>query len=198
MENQGLNIIATLKEGINCGIKNILSLLIAVVLYVLTVWIPYLNVGTTVGFVKFIIAMGKGETADPFILFRKDNFDNLGNLFLFLGLQAMGFFAASIFMFIPAIVLSIAWNFAIYFLVDRGMKPVEALDLSFKVTNGEKWRIFAVVFIMVLAMSVVSGLLGAIPKAGPALSAIAAIFCAAICVAVESVMFKYFSDKAAE
>ena len=193
-----LNIIETLKEGVNCAVKNIVSLLVAVVLYVLTVWIPYLNVGTTVGLVKFVIAMSRGEAVDPLILFKKENFDNLGNLFLFMGLEVMGIAAASFFMLIPAIVLSIAWNFAIYFLVDRSMRPVEALDYSFKATNGEKWRIFATELLLFIAIAIVCGLLGAIPKVGGFLSVVAAIFSIAVCIAVESVMFKHFSAKVTE
>lgn len=193
-----LNIIETIKEGVNCALKNFVSLLVAVVLYVLTVWIPYLNIGTTVGLVKFIIAMSRGEAVDPLILFKKENFDNFGNLFLFLGLESMGIIAASFFMLVPAIVLGIAWNFALYFLVDRNMRPVEALDFSFKATNGEKWRIFATELIVLIAVGIVCGLLGAIPKIGGFLSVVASIFCVVVCVAVESVMFKHFSDKMAE
>lgn len=193
-----LDIIQTIKEGVNCALQNFVSLLIAVVLYVLTVWIPYLNVGTTVGLVKFIIAMSRGEAVDPLILFKKENFDNIGNLFLFLGLEAMGLAAAAMFMLVPAIVLGIAWSFALYFLVDRNMRPVEALDLSFKVTNGEKWRIFATELLLVIAIGILCALLGAIPKVGAFLSLIASIFGAVVCIAVESVMFKHFSAKIPE
>lgn len=193
-----LNIIDTLKEGVICAFGNFVSLLIAVVLYMLTMWIPYLNVGTTVGLVKFVIGMSRGEAMDPLMLFKKENFDNLGNLFLFLGLEVMGIAAASFFMLIPAFVLGIAWSFALYFLVDRNMRPIEALEFSYKATNGEKWRIFAVVLLLVIAIAVVCGLLGSIPKVGPFLSLVASIFCAVVCVAVESVMFKHFSGKIAE
>ena len=193
-----LDIIQTIKEGVNCALKNFVSLLVAVILYLLTVWIPFLNVGTTVGLVKFVIAMSRGEMVDPLILFKKENFDNFGNLFLFLGLEAMGLVAASFFMLVPAIVLGIAWSFALYFLVDRNMRPVEALDLSFKVTNGEKWRIFATELVLVIAIGILCGLLGAIPKVGAFLSLIASIFGVVVCIAVESVMFKHFSDKVAE
>ncbi len=187
-----LDIIQTIKEGVNCALQNFVSLLVAIVLYILTMWIPYLNVGTTVGIVKFVIAMSRGEAVDPLILFKKENFDNLGNLFLFLGLEAMGLFAAAFFMLVPAIVLGIAWSFALYFLVDRNMRPVEALDLSFKVTNGEKWRIFATELLLVIAISILCGLLGSIPKVGAFLSLIASIFCAVVCV------FKHFSAKIPE
>ena len=63
MAIQKLQVIPTIKEGILYGLKNIPSLLGMVVLYVLTVWIPYLNVGTTIGLYKAVIKMGRGEEA---------------------------------------------------------------------------------------------------------------------------------------
>lgn len=191
-----LDIIATISDGVKFGVKNILALLITMVLYALTCWIPYLNVGTTVGLVKFIISMSQGTVADPLILFDKSNFDNLGNLFLFLGLMTMGLLIASLFFIVPAIILGIAWGYALYFLVDRNMKPIEALELSFKATDGEKWRILAVQLIVVIAMIVVISLFAIIPEVGPYLAIVADIFCTAIVLAVESVLFKHFSEKA--
>ena len=194
MENK-INIIATIKDGAIFGFKNFPSILVAVVLYVLTCWIPWLNVGTTVGMCKIVIELSKGKVVDPTILFKSENWDNLGNLFLFLGLAAMGLTAATVFMAIPGIILSIAWSFAIYFLVDRKMKPVEALELSYKATKGEKWRIVAIHVLATIAVTIVCTLFGLVPKVGAVLAVIAGILCVAIILAIESVMFKHFNEK---
>ncbi|MBO4447007.1 MAG: hypothetical protein J5764_02645 [Bacteroidales bacterium] len=191
-----LNIIETIKEGVVIGTKNILSLLIVAVLYYLTCWVPYLNIGTTVGLYKFIIKLSRGEVADPLILFEKENFDNLGNLILFFGIYSMGLIVAFFMMIIPFFVMSIAWSFAIYFLIDRKMKPIEALELSFKVTDGEKWHILAVLVLLCIAMTIVSTVLGIIPVVGGALAGIASLFFFAIVLAVVSVLFKHFDSKA--
>ena len=37
----------TLSEAIQIGFKNILSLIAATLLYIVTIWIPYINIGTT-------------------------------------------------------------------------------------------------------------------------------------------------------
>ena len=43
-----LNIMATIKDGLAIALVNYLSLVVAAALYVITIWIPYLNVGTTI------------------------------------------------------------------------------------------------------------------------------------------------------
>ena len=54
MATEKLDIMQTIKDGVQYGLKNFFPLLLMVLLYVVTVWIPYLNVGTTIGFYKAI------------------------------------------------------------------------------------------------------------------------------------------------
>ena len=144
MATQKLNVKDTIIAGAQYGMKNILNLILMVVLYVLTAWIPYFNIGTTVGLYKAIIKIGRGEMIKPTDIWAKGNWDNLGDLFLLLGLMSMGISAAALFMFIPAMVVGIAWGFAVFFFIDRGISPTKALKLSWKATDGEKWKIFFV------------------------------------------------------
>lgn len=191
-----LDITQTIKDGIQYGLKNFISLLLMVLLYILTCWIPYLNVGTTIGLYKAIIGIGRGDVVDPLSIFDNDNFKNIGNFFLLEGFVAIGTIAAAAFMFLPAIIISIAWGFAIYFLIDKRVSPLKALQLSYDSTFGNKWRIFFLELLCALLIGIVCGLLGIIPKVGPALAVIASILCAAIMVAVQGVMYDYFSKKA--
>lgn len=196
MITEKLDIMKTIREGIQYGLKNFLPLLLMVVLYILTIWIPYLNVGTTIGVYKAIIAIGRGETIDPVAIFDKENFKQIGGFFLLWGFMAVGFLAAAVFMFFPAMVIAIAWGCAVYFLIDKKVSPLKALQLSYDSTFGNKWRIFFVGLICGLLIGIVSGILGAIPKIGPVLSVLMALLSAAIMVAVEGVMYNYFSQKA--
>lgn len=198
MENNKIYVVATLKDAVLIGVKNIISLLILVVLYVLTVWIPYLNVGTTIGLYKVIVSMSKGETVDPLSIFDKENFARIGNFFLLLGLLTIGITAACAFMFVPALIIGIAWGYAIFFLIDKKISPLKSLTLSYDVTFGEKWRIFAVNVIVCLAVFILAGLLGAIPKVGGFLAVIVAIAGTVYSVAVEALLYKHFSAKADE
>ena len=196
MITEKLDIMKTIREGIQYGLKNFLPLLLMVVLYLLTIWIPYLNVGTTIGLYKAVIGIGRGETIDPVAIFDKDNFKLIGNFFLLQGFIVVGSFAAAVFMFFPAMVIAIAWGCAVFFLIDKKVSPLKALQLSYDSTFGNKWRIFFTGLICAFIIGLVSGILGAIPKIGPVLSVLVALLSAAIMVAVEGVMYNYFSQKA--
>lgn len=196
MASEKLDIMQTIKDGVRYGLKNFIPLLLMVLLYVVTVWIPYLNVGTTIGLYKAVIGIGRGETIDPTAIFAKENFKNLSGFFLLLGLVYVGTVVACCFMLIPGIVMGIAWGFATYFFIDKKVSPLKSLQLSYDATYGNKWRIFAVGIIAPFLIGLICGILAAIPKAGVVLAVIAVIVCGAILVAIEGVMYDFFSKKA--
>ena len=137
MATQKLEIKKTIMDAIQYGLKNVGPLILMVILYVVTIWIPYLNVGTTIGFYKSIIKIGKGEVINPLAIFDKENFKvNLGEFFLLIGLLSVGISAATIFMFIPGIVMGLAWGFAVYFFLDKGLLILAENDLLDLVTGG--------------------------------------------------------------
>lgn len=185
----------TLTEGVKLGIANFLPLLLTTLLYVLTCWIPYLNIGTTIGFYKVILAISKGEKIDPVSIFCKENFKRMGDFFIFLGIQSAGIGASACFLFIPAIVLSIAWGYAIYIFLDKNEAPVKSLSLSYKITLGEKWKIFFIELVFGLIVGIVSSLFGLIPKVGVIFSVIIGILAAAIYVAIQAVIYRQLITK---
>ncbi len=195
MDYPKINVMDTIKDGFQLALKNVLPLIMLVILYVLTVWIPYLNVGTTVGLYKAVIAMGRGEVVDPVSIFNKENFKYFGNLFLLLGLMTMGITAATAFMFVPGIILSLAWGFAVYLLVDKDVSPLKALTASYDITLGEKWRLFAISLLVGLIIGLVSGIFTLIPKVGFIFVIITVIVGCAFAVAVEALMYRHFADK---
>ena len=195
MENK-LNITETIIEAAKLGVKNILHLLIAVILYGLTIWIPYLNVGTTIGMYKLIVLLSKGKMADPLSMFDKENFEKIGDFFLFQGLQTIGITAAMIFMFVPAMIMSIAWQFAIYFLIDKGTSPLKSLSLSYDATYGEKWRIFGALAVFGILVSILTALFAWIPKVGFIFVILIVIAASAAYVALIAVMYRHFAEKA--
>ena len=195
MDYPKINVMDTIKDGLQLALKNVLSLILLVILYVLTVWIPYLNVGTTVGLYKAVIAMSRGEVVDPVSIFDKENFKFFGNMFLLLGFQTVGITAATAFMFVPGIILSLAWGFAMYLLVDKGVSPLKALTASYDITLGEKWRIFGINLLCGLIIGLVSGLFTLIPKVGFVFTILVVIVGCAFAVAVEALMYRHFADK---
>ncbi len=195
MDYPKINVMDTIKDGLQLALKNVLSLILLVILYVLTVWIPYLNVGTTVGLYKAVIAMSRGEVVDPVSIFDKENFKFFGNMFLLLGFQTVGITAATAFMFVPGIILSLAWGFAMYLLIDKGVSPLKALTASYDITLGEKWRIFGINLLCGLIIGLVSGLFTLIPKVGFVFTILVVIVGCAFAVAVEALMYRHFADK---
>ncbi len=193
-----LNFQKTLTDGVNLGIKNIANLLLMAFLFLITFWIPYLNVGTTIGFYKNIIALSKGEDVVPMSIFSRDNYKNLGDFFLLLGLQTAGIGAAAAFLLFPAIVVSLAWQFAMYFFLDKGTSPLKSLSLSYDATLGDKWTLFFVYLACSILTGLIVGLLAAIPKVGGILAFLALIAFVAIIIGIEATLYKYFSSKVEE
>ena len=64
-----------------------------------------------------------------------------------------------------SIVLGIIWSQALYLVLDK-VEPGQALSLSNKMTYGNKWIIFAVMFVVYIAFLVASLLLTWIPFIG--------------------------------
>lgn len=193
-----LNFQKTLTDGVNLGIKNIANLLLMAFLFLITFWIPYLNVGTTIGFYKNIIALSKGEDVVPMSIFSRDNYKNLGDFFLLFGLQTAGIGAAAAFLLFPAIVVSLAWQFAMYFFLDKGTSPLKSLSLSYDATLGDKWTLFFVYLACSILTGLIVGLLAAIPKVGGILAFLALIAFVAIIIGIEATLYKYFSSKIEE
>lgn len=199
---QKLEVMPTIREGILYGIKNIVSLILMVILYVLTIWIPWINVGTTIGIYKAVIGMGRGEVINPIAIFDKENRQNVGDFFLLLGLQSMGVAGASAFMFIPGIVVGLAWGFAVYFLIDKKLSPMKCLKVSYKVTDGEKWTIFWIGVLTCIIFGLVGGILfglSSIKYVGwlfAILGVAVYLVMFAAMLAIEGVMYKHFSAKA--
>ena len=129
-------------HGIKLGIFNIISILVALILWILTIWIPYINVGTTIGLLSIPIGMSKGNIMSPTEIFKGKYRQYMGEFFILTGLKAQGLLPALLFLIIPYFILSLAWSQSTYLLLDKGVNPAEALTLSNKITNGHKAKIF--------------------------------------------------------
>ena len=165
MENK-IQLETVFKEGFANGMKNLPSLLGAIGLWIITIWIPYVNVGTTIAIMTLPILMSKGVVFSPLDIFDKKYYRYMGEVFLAWGLIAMGTLAGFLFLIIPAIVISIAWSMAIYLILDKGVNASEALRLSNKITFGNKWMIFGVTFLLAVAYGIGSWLFGLVPFIG--------------------------------
>ena len=122
--------------------NNIVVILLSSLLWVLTIWIPYLNVGTTIGFYALIVAISKGKEVSATSIFDAKHRKYMGEFFLLLGFRGIGIIMAYIFFIIPGIVITIAWSQAILILIDKKLTPLESIKISNDITYGEKTTIF--------------------------------------------------------
>jgi len=133
---------AIVSHGLRIGMANYFSLLGAMILWALTIWVPYINVGTTIAMATLPIAMGEGKKISPLEIFDPKYRQFMGEMFVQWGLKGMGLYMGMIFLFIPAIVLQLSWCLSELLIVDKQMNPAEALAESNKRMAGKKWIVF--------------------------------------------------------
>ena len=185
-----LDIQQVLTEGVGIGIKNIVSLVLATVLYVVTVWIPYLNVGTTIAICSIPVELSKGNIINPLFIFDAKYRKNMGEFFILVGLQTMAMIPAFLMGIIPGIVLSYAWALAIYLFIDKDIHALDALRKSNELTYGNKWRMFFIALILAIALSIITTIFGLIPKVGVVLNVIVIILYYPINLGCNAVIYR--------
>lgn len=162
MEKVKLSFGDTIKDSITIGLKNAPSIVGCVVLWILTIWIPWINVGTTIAIWTLPIELSKGKIISPLSIFDGKYRKHFGNVFLTIGLMVPPIIVALFFMIVPAIVLSIAWSLAIFFVIDKGKNATEALSASNEATHGSKWAIFGVMICISIGIFILNWLFGMI------------------------------------
>ena len=141
-------------NAIQIGLRNMANLVGAVILWLVTIWIPYLNVGTTIGIYNLVLAMSRDEPFTPTDIFDPKYRKYMGEFFLLMGFMGFGVLIGLYFFIIPGLVISIAWGLAIYIMFDKDTSPLEAIKLSNEITYGEKWTIFLGTFALVIVLYV--------------------------------------------
>lgn len=148
-----LNMLATIQDGLRIALVNFLSLIAATILYILTIWIPYLNVGTTIAMSSMPAELSKGKVINPLFIFEGKYRRNIGEYFILIALMTLGIYVGFTFLIIPGIVISIAWSLATPLFVDKDKGALEALRESNTLTYGNKWRIFGAEFLLGLVIN---------------------------------------------
>jgi hypothetical protein len=157
---------ATIKEGIGIGTRNIGPILVNVLLWILTLWIPYINVGTTIGLMAGIVSKAsRGEMIPVTEIFDPKYRKYMGEFFLAAGLIVGGVVIGAIFAVIPGIVIAIAWSLAILLVVDKGKNPTEAITLSNNCTYGYKAKMFGIYFLVLLLFIIIQSIVFGIGSA---------------------------------
>lgn len=162
-----LSVTSLVKDTYVTAIKNIPSFLGASVLWLLTFWIPFVNVGTTIAlFYALPIELSKGNVINPLSIFDGKYRKFMGEFFNIIGMMSVSILPAVLFAFVPAIIIGIGWCLAICLLIDRELNPAEALTESTRRTYGHKWAIFGanllIIVVFVIAVYIFTAIAGAI------------------------------------
>jgi hypothetical protein len=97
----------------------------------------------------------------------------LANLLVF-ALVVLGFFA----LIIPGIIIACRLAFTAYIVMDKKLDPIEAVELSWKLTRGHGWRIFAmgIVSFFIIILGVCLFIVGVFPAIMWVSSSFAALY----------------------
>lgn len=158
MERKELDFAQTVQDAFVLGIKNMPAVLGALILWLLTIWIPYINVGTTIAITLLPVEIAKGNAVKPLQIFDSHWRRYMGDYFLLAGLTILPVLFAIMFLIIPGIVLALSWSLSFYFLVEKGKAPLEALRASNEATYGSKKWIFLATLLISVMVSIVYGL----------------------------------------
>lgn len=162
-----LSVGTIIANGFSIGFKNLFRIIGCYILWGITFWIPYINVGTTIGLYGIVVKMSKNEPFGVGEIFKREYRTIMPEFLLLLALYGITLYFAYIFIIIPGIILSIAWGFSFYFLIDKGLGVTESLKASNKTTYGYKWDIFGGMFILYLIGLVITLILWLIFKTKP-------------------------------
>ncbi|HJC26923.1 hypothetical protein [uncultured Alistipes sp.] len=162
METKKLDFAQTLRDAIYIGVKNAPSIIAALVLFLITIWIPYLNIGTFIAITLLPTQLAKGEVINPIGIFDSKYRRYMGEFFITTGLMVFPILIACLFLYIPGIVLSLSWSLAYYFLIEKGKNPMQAIKASNDATYGSKWIMFFIMLVVGVLFGVAFGIFGAI------------------------------------
>ena len=191
-----LNVIDTVKDGISIGIKNIGPILVNIILWLLTVWIPYLNVGTTIGLVVGIVSKASKDETIPFTeIFNPIYRKYMGEFFISSGLVGLGVAMGMFFFIIPGIVIGLAWCLTLLLVIDKRKNPTEAISLSNNCTYGNKFRIFGVYFLVGIVFTIALLILALIPFLGVLFVLAGSIFMGCTFIGLQASIYKQLTAK---
>ncbi|MBN2234448.1 MAG: hypothetical protein JW706_04815 [Opitutales bacterium] len=151
-----ISIRETIIDGFKIGVKNLIPLIFAFILWIVTIWIPYINVGTTIAlFVAIPALLSKGKMLSPLEIFSSRYRVHMGDFFLVTGFMLLIILPAYAFFIVPGIVMQITYMFALMLSFEHKLNSIQALDVSKIMTVGRRWAIFFSYFFAQLASYIV-------------------------------------------
>jgi len=136
--------------GIVNQLPNIISRAIRLLPLPKSVGLPLIILFTAAGWViGIVVAIGLIKIALAFCDQQRPRvgtlFDAMGCFWRYVGamiLYTLIMLAGFILLFIPGIIWAVKFSLCYYFVIDKGLDPIEALKASSRTTMGVKWQLF--------------------------------------------------------
>ena len=154
--NKSLSIGAIIGNGMKLGSKNFISITVNLILFILTIWIPYINVGTLIGMTSGItLKMSKGTIIKPTEIFDKTYRQYFGEYFLMSGLKSIGLIFAFLFVIIPYLILYYAWFISDLLFLDRKSSAFNAFEKSNEIMYDNKLNVFIAHILLPIVLGII-------------------------------------------
>ncbi|MDR1618924.1 MAG: hypothetical protein LBS06_07770 [Treponema sp.] len=191
MVEKKLRVFDVIKSGLDIGVKNIGPILVNTLLWIVTIWIPYINIGTSIGMVAgILVKASRGEAISMTEVFDPRYRKYMGEFFLTSGLVGMGVTMGFILFIIPGYVIAIAWSLSLLLVVDKGKNPTEAISLSNKLTYGNKGAIFLAFLVLVVVACIAAVIFALIPAIGFIFTFAVTVLTIFVAIGMEAYIYK--------
>ncbi len=200
MEKNSLSTSEILNGGFNLGLKNLMPIIVNYILFVLTFWIPYLNVGTFIAMVSGIpLKMSRGEEISYTEIFEADYRKNFGEYFILRVLTVLGIYFGMIFLIIPGIILGFVWFISDLIFLDEKPNLLDALRRSSDFMEGKKTNVFlaSLLFIVIILVAYLIGsfLMESIPFLGALVLFLTILFVTPFAYGIKAYVYQHYSNK---
>jgi uncharacterized membrane protein len=190
-----LRVFDVIKSGLEIGMKNIGPILVNTLLWMVTIWIPYINIGTSIGMVAgILVKASKGDAISMTEIFDPKYRKYMGEFFLTSGFVGMGVAIGFFLFIIPGYVIAIAWSLSLLLVLDKGKNPVEAISLSNKLTYGNKGAIFLAFLVLVIVACIAIGIFALIPAIGFVLAFVVMALAIFVSIGMQAYIYKTLCD----
>ena len=166
MEPKRVDIAAAAADTFAIATRHAPSIIAAVILFLLTLWVPYVNLGTLIALTLLPVRLARDERIEALSIFRSEYRRRMGDFLLTAALKQAALALGTALLVIPGIVLALAWKPAYWCLAEHDKSPLEAIRAAEAATRGSKWRLFALFFAFTLCATVAGSTRRSAPPSG--------------------------------
>ena len=127
MEPKRVDIAAAAADTFAIATRHAPSIIAAVILFLLTLWVPYVNLGTLIALTLLPVRLARDERIEALSIFRSEYRRRMGDFLLTAALKLAALTLGTALLVIPGIVLALAWKPAYWCLAEHDKSPLEAI-----------------------------------------------------------------------